>query len=96
MDDPSGKVASADAGTNPFNEVPIEIRVSVGHARPKIRELLELGHDSVLPLDRRIEDPVDLYVGDLLIARGALEEIDGDGEGGLAVRLTEVIDPAVR
>ena len=96
MDNLSGKATATDAGANPFNEVPIEIRVSVGHARPKIRELLELGHDSVLPLDRKIEDPVDLYVGDLLIARGSLEEIDGDGEGGLAVRLTEVIDPAKR
>jgi flagellar motor switch protein FliN/FliY len=96
MDDTTGRETATEAGANPFNEVPIEIRVSVGHARPKIRELLELGHDSVLPLDRRIEDPVDLYVGDLLIARGALEETDGDGEGGLAVRLTEVIDPTVR
>lgn len=90
MDDPAGPAA------NPFTEVPIEIRVSVGHARPRIRELLELTHDSVLPLDRRIDDPVELYVGDLLIARGALEETDDDEQGGLAVRLTEVIDPAAR
>jgi flagellar motor switch protein FliN/FliY len=44
----------------------------------------------VLPLDRRIDDPVELYIGDRLIARGELQEIEG-GEGGqLAVRLTEV------
>lgn len=78
--------------TNPFSGVPIEITISVGKARPLIRELLKLGRDSVLPLDRRVEDPVELYVGDRLIARGELEELDGDQKGQLAVRLTEVTD----
>jgi len=76
---------------NPFTDVPIEIKVSVGHARPKIRELLELTHESVLPLDRRMEDPVELFVGDKLIAKGELQELDGEDSGKLAVRLTEVV-----
>ncbi|MBT9385873.1 FliM/FliN family flagellar motor C-terminal domain-containing protein [Pseudooceanicola sp. CBS1P-1] len=77
---------------NPFTVVPIEITISVGKARPLIRDLLKLTRDSVLPLDRRVEDPVELYVGDRLIARGELEELDGDQAGQLAVRLTEVVD----
>ena len=43
-------------------------------------------------LDRSVEDPVDLYVGDRLIARGILEEQDGENAGQLQVRLTEVAD----
>ena len=77
---------------NPFSAVPIEITISVGKARPLIRELLKLGQDAVLPLDKRVDDPVELYVGDRLIARGELEEMDGDAKGQLAVRLTEVAD----
>ena len=71
--------------------VPIEVVVSVGRARPMIAELVTLRRDSVLPLDSRIEDPVELYIGDRLIARGELQEMD-DGSGRLAVRLTEVAD----
>jgi flagellar motor switch protein FliN/FliY len=41
-------------------------------------------------LDRRVDDPVELYVGDRLIARGELTELEGDNAGQLAVRLTEV------
>jgi len=78
--------------TNPFTEVPIEITISVGKARPLVWELLALENDSVLKLDRRVEDPVDLFVGDKLIARGELQEVEGDPEGRLAVRLTEVVD----
>lgn len=79
-----------DDDTNPFAQVPIEITISVGRARPLVRDLLKLSRDAVLPLDRRVEDPVELYVGDRLIARGELEEVEGEGSGQLAVRLTEV------
>jgi len=77
---------------SPFTQVPIEITISVGRARPLIKDLLNLQCDSVLPLDRRIEDPVELYIGDKLIARGELQEVDGENSGQLAVRLTEVAD----
>ena len=92
MDRPSGAQPDilANPGTNPFTRVPIVIRVSVGHARPTVRDLLALAPDSVLALDKTVDDPVDLYVGDRLIARGQLEELDGDQAGQLAVRLTEV------
>ena len=49
---------------NPFSLVPIEITISVGRARPLVRELLSLDKDAVLTLDRRVEDPVELYIGD--------------------------------
>ncbi len=78
------------AETSPFARVPIEIIVSVGRARPSVRELLRVGRDTVLPLDRRVDDPVELYVGDRLIARGELVELEGERAGQLAVRLTEV------
>lgn len=70
--------------------VPIEITVSVGKARPLVRDLMHLGADAILALDRRIEDPVELYIGDRLIARGELHELEGEQAGQLAVKLTEV------
>jgi flagellar motor switch protein FliN/FliY len=81
-----------EARPNPVTQVPIEIMISVGKARPLVSDLLKLQNDSVLPLDRKIEDPVELYIGDKLIARGQLEEMEGDEAGRLAVRLTEVAD----
>jgi flagellar motor switch protein FliN len=75
---------------NPFGQVPIEVTISVGKARPLIRDILKLSLDAVLTLDRRVDDPVELYVGDRLIARGELQEVEGDTTGQLSVRLTEV------
>lgn len=71
--------------------VQIEITISVGKTRLALSELVKLESDSVLQLDSKIEDPVDVYVGDRLIARGELEEVDGES-GHLGVRLTEVAD----
>ncbi len=71
--------------------VPVEVTVSVGKARPLISEIVSLRRDSILPLDSRIEDPVEVYVGSQLIARGELQELDED-VGRLGVRLTEIMD----
>lgn len=91
MPDPENQTAEI---SNPFNSVPIEITVSVGRARPLIRDLIGLGENSVLTLDKRVDDPVELFVGDQLVARGQLEELDGDQSGQLVVRLTEITDIA--
>ncbi|MEM8753020.1 MAG: FliM/FliN family flagellar motor switch protein [Pseudomonadota bacterium] len=71
--------------------VPIEVVISVGKARPLLSELVSLRRDSVLPLDSKIEDPVEIMIGDRVIARGELQEIE-PGSGKLGVRLTEVAD----
>lgn len=75
---------------SPFRQVHVEIRVTVGRARPTVSELLALEAGSVLQLDSTVTDPVEIYAGDRLIARGELEELDGPDTGQLAVRLTEI------
>ena len=78
-------------GAHPLHDIPIEVTVSVGKARPLVRDLLRLGENAILPLDRKIDDPVELYVGDRLIARGALQEVENGDPGQLAIKLTEVV-----
>jgi flagellar motor switch protein FliN/FliY len=77
---------------SPFTSVPIEISVCVGKARPMVKELVSLKEAAVLKLDRSIDDPVELYVGEKLIARGTLEEQEGASEGQLVVRISEILD----
>jgi len=90
MNDATPPPDTAERG--PFARVPVEITVSVGKAYPSVAELLALAPDAILSLDQSASDPVELYAGDRLIARGMLEEAEGDGAGRLAVRLTEIAD----
>lgn len=69
--------------------VPVELRVAVGRVHPSIAELLDMRQDAVLPLDRRVDDPVELFIGDRLVAYGELVERP---DGGLGVRVTELAE----
>jgi len=72
-------------------DLSVEVVIAVGRSRPKIKDLLHLRRDSLLPLDSKVDDPVDIMVGKRIIARGQLQEIEGDA-GQLGVRLTEIVD----
>lgn len=89
MDNPDAS-HSPDPKDTVFEQIPIEVSICVGKARPLVRDLLSLQEQAVLQLDKSIDDPVDLFVGDRLIARGELQELEGGPPGRLAVRLTEV------
>ena len=91
IEDPAEGGSSKSKRGSAVMGVPIEVVISVGRARPLISELIDLRRDSVLSLDSKIEDPVEVFVGEKLIARGELQELD-DGSGRLGVRLTEVAD----
>ena len=82
---------TTDHPENAFLGVPVEMTISVGKAKPLISELLSLSQGTIIPLDSRIDDPVEVYIGEKLIARGELQEIEGD-EAKLGVRLTQVVD----
>jgi len=91
--DLSGDLTSpvGNSKSSAFMGVPIEIIISVGKARPLVSDLVSLRRDSVITLDSKIDDPVEIFIGDRLIARGELQEMETE-EGQLGVRLTEVAD----
>jgi len=86
MHSPAGQRASR--GIEAMFNVQMDVQVVLGHARMPIAEVLKLGRGSVIDLDRRIGDPVDIVVNDMLVARGNLVQTEGDRIG---VTLTEIM-----
>lgn len=74
-----------------ISSVPVDVIVAVGRARPQIGELLNMRREAIIPLNNKINDPVEIWVGEHMIARGELQEME-DGSGRLSVRLTEVVE----
>ena len=66
-------------------EAPLEIKVVLGTAKLKVRDLLKLGRGAVVELDRKIHHPCDIYVAGVLVARGEVTVV----EDRLAVTLTD-------
>jgi flagellar motor switch protein FliN/FliY len=67
--------------------VPVNITVSIGHARLSVSEILELQPESIVPLTSHIDDPVDLSIDNKIIAKGELVEME---DGALGVKITEI------
>ena len=54
-----------------------------------VQQLLELKKETVIDLEALIDDPVDIFVGERLIARGELVEAT-ENENGIGVKLVEI------
>lgn len=73
-------------------EVELDASVRFGSREMELRELLELGPGDVVELDRQVADPVDLIVGDRIVARGEVVLVNGN----FGLRVTEVAEPRRR
>ncbi len=70
--------------------MPVSVAVSVGRIRASIEQLLAARPDSILRLDAAINDPVELLVGEQVIARARL--VDVEGSETLGVEITEIVE----
>ncbi|HBS34327.1 MAG TPA: hypothetical protein DEA50_04485 [Parvularcula sp.] len=77
--------AARAGGAAALLAMPVTIAVSVGKARATIEELLAIGPKSVLTLESKIDDPVDLLVGERVIARGRLVDLGEAGAFGVEI-----------
>lgn len=68
-------------------DVPVKVQAVLGRSRMDIGDLLRLKPGAVVELDRRVGEPVDIFVNNRLIARGEVVLIDST----LGVTLTEIV-----
>ena len=59
--------------------ISVSLKVVVGSIRIPISQLMELEPGAVLGLDRKVDDPVELFANGTLIARGKIVVLDEDG-----------------
>jgi flagellar motor switch protein FliM len=61
-----------------LGQVPMRVWAELGRARLSLAEVVALGVGAVVELDRRLEDPIDLYVNGLRLGHGELEIVDDE------------------
>ena len=72
-----------------LENVEIDVVLQFGERRLPLREIGELRSGSVIELDKYVQDPAELLLGDRIIARGEVVVVDGN----YGLRVTEVVDP---
>ena len=71
----------------PVFDVPVNISAVLGKAHMSVAQLLKLNQGSVLELDRKVGEAIDIYVNNRLVARGEVVIVDDR----LGVTMTEII-----
>ncbi len=71
----------------PVYDVPVNIQAVLGRANMEVASLLRLSRGSVIELDRKVGEAIDIYVNNRLVARGEVVVVDER----LGVTMTEII-----
>jgi flagellar motor switch protein FliN/FliY len=71
----------------PVFDVPVSISAVLGRSTLSVAQLLQLAQGSVLELDRKVGEAIDIYVNNRLVARGEVVIVDER----LGVTMTEII-----
>jgi flagellar motor switch protein FliN/FliY len=74
---------------NQYLDIPLTVSGELGRAKITVREVLNLQEGSVIPLDKLVGEPIEVYVNDLLTARGEVVVVNER----FGIRVTDVIDP---
>ena len=85
-------IASGNLGyVNPvLMELPVVVKVVLGSAKMALASVASLGKDSVVRLDKKVGDPVEIFVNGHLIAKGDVVVLDQEANR-FGVVLTEVV-----
>ena len=83
-DDQAARIA---ADIEAVFDVPVQVSAVLGRSKMDVSELLKLGPGTVLELDRRVGEAIDIYVNNKLVARGEVVLV----EDKLGVTMTEII-----
>jgi flagellar motor switch protein FliN/FliY len=91
----SGEGEQADYNATPYEpnldlllEVSLNLTLRFGQRTLPLREILNLNTGAIVELDREVEEPADLLLGEKVIARGQVVIVDGN----YGLRITEVLD----
>ena len=68
-------------------DVPVTVQAILGKSLMEVSQLLRLGKGTIVQLDRKVGEAIDIYVNDRLVARGEVVLV----EDRLGVTMTEII-----
>ena len=90
----AGQINGVDK-TDIVMSIPITVQVILGTATLPVAALMRLGRNSVIELDQRVGDPVEILANGCLIAKGEIMVLDED-RSRYGVSLMEVVPAATR
>jgi flagellar motor switch protein FliN/FliY len=73
-------------------DVTLDATIRFGQKQMLLRDILEFRPGYAITLDRQVKEPVELLIGDQMVARGEVVIVDGN----YGLRITEIVSPQQR
>ncbi len=92
MSDDFANILSGDSdyiSLEAVQDIPIQISVVLGKTSMPVSQLLKLGRGTVVELDKKVGEPIDIYVNNRIVARGEVVVV----EDRIGITMTEIIKP---
>lgn len=83
FDDAGGESVSLET----VYDIPVSVSVVLGKTDMQVSQLLKLGRGAVIELDRKVGEPIDVFVNNRLVARGEVVVV----EDRIGVTMTEIM-----
>ena len=81
------KIGDTNITLEAVYDVPVQISVVLGKTSMPVSNLLKLGRGAVIELDRKVGEPIDIFVNNRLVARGEVVVV----EDRIGITMTEII-----
>ncbi len=92
LEDFSDHEITQNSKVNMLLDIPLEVTVEIGSTEMPIEDVLKLNPNSVIELDRYVNEPVDLKVNGRIIAKGELYTV----KNNFGIKITHIITPEDR
>lgn len=84
---PDAATATENLSLETVYDIPVQVTVVLGKTSMQVNNLLKLGRGAVIELDKKVGEPIDIFVNNRLVARGEVVVV----EDRIGVTMTEII-----
>lgn len=68
-------------------DIPVKVSAILGKTRIKVSQLLKINKGTIIELDKKVGEAIDIYVNNNLVARGEVVVVDDK----LGITMTEIV-----
>ena len=80
-------IPSSTSDLEAVYEIPVKVSAILGKAQMKVSQLMKLNKGTIIELDRKVGEAIDIYVNNNLVARGEVVVVDDK----LGITMTEIV-----